>query len=319
VKPLAALALFGLAAITPQPPPVWEAKPVEADAKEVGGSTWLVKAGETLSHVVAKTGASADAIARANKLSSPFRLRPGQNLIIPAGRYHLVRRGQAGIAIARAYGVDWSRVATLNHLAEPYQLRAGDRLLLPSSKEVAGMTLEQRAAAFRIDIDDLVTGSQPALAAKAKPVEPSPSPERKLAPTVPVAEPPVAFAGRFAWPLAGRVIRPFGPLPDGARNDGINLAAARGSTIAAAADGVVAYAGNIPAFGQLVLLRHGGGWLTAYGHADSLLVTRGQSVTRGQAIARVGATGSAREPQLHFEVRQGRRPVSPLSVLPARG
>ncbi len=308
---LAALAASAPPAMQTQPAPAWEAAAVAPNAVDVPASAYRVKPGDTLTRVVARSRAGADAIARANKLAPPYLLRAGRMLTIPPGRYHLVAKGQSGIAIARAYGVDWSRIAALNHLTEPFILRAGDRLLLPSRSEIAGMSLEQRAAAFRIDIDDLVTGGEPAIAAKARPVT--------ARPATPPAEPATAFAGRFAWPLTGRIIRPFGRLPDGARNDGINIAAKRGTPILAAADGAVAYAGALPGFGQLVLIRHGQGWLTAYGHADALLVTRGQSVTRGQPIARAGATGSALEPQLHFEIRQGRKPVDPLGLLPRVG
>jgi len=316
----AALVLL-IAAAPDTPPPAWEARPAQTDAVDVAGSTYAVKPGDTLSRIVQTTGAGADAIARANKLSPPFLLHPGQKLKIPAGRYHTVRRGEAGIAIARAYGVDWARIAELNHLEEPYQLRAGERLLIPSKTEVAHMTLEQRAAAFRIDIDDLVTGSEPALAERAKPAVPTSSPKQALAlaPTTPVAEPQKSFSGRFAWPISGKILQGFGPLASGARNDGINIAAKDGAPILAAADGVVAYAGPLAGFGQLVLLRHGDGWLTAYGYARSISVARGQAVSRGQTIARVGATGSASEPQLHFEIRQGRRPIDPETVLPSRG
>ena len=313
-------ALLALAATPPPaaPPPAWEVRAVSPRAAEVKAQTYVVVPGDTLSRVVSKTGAGADAIARANHLASPFPLRPKQKLAIPAGRYHRVGRGESGIAIARAYGVDWSEVASLNHLAEPFMLREGERLLLPSARQVAGMTMEQRAAAFRLDIDDLVTGAEPALGARAKPAIPGMASTKTVPATVPVAEPNVAFAGRFSWPLVGRILRPYGRLASGARNDGINIAAARGTPILAAADGVVAYAGQLAAFGNLVLVRHGGGWLTAYGHADSLLVKRGQAVSRGQAIARAGTTGSASQPQLHFEIREGRKPVNPVDWLPDR-
>jgi murein DD-endopeptidase MepM/ murein hydrolase activator NlpD len=314
-----ALATASPASVSPQPPPAWEAAPVAADADDVPASTYVVKPGDTFSAVVARTKAGTDAIAQANDLKPPYLIRPKQKLRIPAGRYHLVRRGQSGIAIARAYGVDWSRIASLNHLEEPYVLHAGMRLLLQSQTEVSKMTLEQRAAAFRIDIDDLVTGSEPALAPKAKPAPPTRTAARPVPPTTPVAQPspaPEAAPARFGWPLTGRILRPFGPLANGARNDGINIAAAPDAPIHAAADGVVAYAGTLPGFGQLVLIRHGGGWLTAYGHASVLLVTRGQAITRGQTIARAGATGSADQPQLHFEIRNGRKPVNPLEMLP---
>lgn len=309
---LCALALLCAAAspqLPPPPPPAWDVRAVRPDAADVPAQTYVVRPGDTLSRVVERTDAGAEAIARENRLAAPYVVRAGQRLKIPAGRYHRVRRGQSGIAIARAYGVDWSRIATLNRLEEPYILRDGQRLLLPSASEVANMTLEQRAAAFRIDIDDLVTGSEPALAKKAAPAPPLASIRRSLSPTIPVAPPEARFSGRFLWPLAGRIVRPFGPLPGGARNDGINIAARRGTPVAAAADGVVAYAGSLASFGQLVLVRHGDGWLTAYGYLDTLLVKRGQAVSRGQTIARAGT------PQLHFEIRAGRRPVNPLGML----
>jgi murein DD-endopeptidase MepM/ murein hydrolase activator NlpD len=134
-----------------------------------------------------------------------------------------------------------------------------------------------------------------------------------------VAE-PSRFAGRFDWPLNGQILRRFGSLGSGQQNDGINIAAAPGAPILAAADGVVAYVGTeVAVFGGLILIRHGDGWITAYGHAQDLLVTRGQAVKRGQVIGYAGATGYAAEPQLHFEIRQNRKPVNPLDLLPKKG
>lgn len=299
--------------------PVWEVATVTPGTIDVAKSTYIVQPGDTLSAVVRKTGAGADVIAHENDLKPPFVLRPGQKLKIPAGRFHTVKKGQSGIAIARAYGVEWARIVELNHLEEPYTLREGQRLKLPDVKEVAHMTLEQRAAAFRIDLTDLATGSEPALAPTAKPAEPSPSPTRQLAPTTPVAEPAIAFSGRFDWPVEGRIVRPYGPMDNGGRNDGIAIAAPRGTAIAAAADGVVMWVGEHPAFGNVVLVKHGGGWVTIYGNADRLLVKRGQAVKAGQWIARLGATGNtADRPQLFFEVLQGRKPVNPTRLLPKR-
>ena len=300
------------------PPPAWEARTVVPGATEVKTGRVVVAAGDTLSAIADRTGASIEQIAQANGIEPPYRVRLGQRLTIPGGRYHRVGKGESGIAIARAYGVQWGRIADLNRLEEPYVLREGQRLLLPSSAETARMTMEQRAAAFRLDIEDLISGSEPAVAVNAKPAKAIKSAARpSVPPTVPVAEPP-RFAGRFDWPLKGRILRPFGDLGDGRRNDGINIAADEGEAITAAADGVVAYAGTgIAVYGGLVLIRHGDGWLTAYGHAEELLVKRGQAVKRGQTIARAGETGSVSEPQLHFEVRQGRRPVNPATMLPA--
>lgn len=315
---LALAAPLAAAAAPPASPPA-EATPAAApDAVEVARQTYVVRAGDTLSRIGGRTGAGSYAIAHENRLKPPFVVRPGQKLKIPGGRYHLVRKGERGIAIGRAYGVDWSRIAELNHLEEPYLLRAGDRLLVPSTKEVARMSMEERARAFHIDIDDLVTGNEPALAPRAKPAAPVRTAARPVPASIPVAEPAAAFAGRFAWPTVGPILRRYGLQASGARNDGINIATRMGATVRAAADGVVAYAGDLAAFGKLVLIRHGNGWLTAYGHADTLKVTRGQAVKQGQPIATAGASGSAREPQLHFEIRDGRKPVNPLQWLPKR-
>ena len=134
-----------------------------------------------------------------------------------------------------------------------------------------------------------------------------------------MAEPVVDFGGRFAWPLDGRVIRAFGPMANGGRSDGINIAAPTGTAIGAAADGIVMWVGQHPAFGNVVLVRHGNGWVTIYGNADKLLVKRGQSVKIGQTVARVGMTGTtADQPQAFFEVLRGRKPVNPMSLLPRR-
>jgi murein DD-endopeptidase MepM/ murein hydrolase activator NlpD len=171
------------------------------------------------------------------------------------------------------------------------------------------MSLEQRAAAFKIDLTDLATGSEPALAPTARAAPATPSPTRQLAPTTPVAEPTVSFGGRFDWPVEGKVTRAYGPMDNGGRNDGITIAAPRGTPIAAAADGVVMWVGE-----------HGNGWITIYGNADKLLVRRGQAVKIGQPIARVGTSGTSagEQPQTFFEVLQGKKPINPMSLLPKR-
>lgn len=299
------------------PPPAWQVKVVTPSAIEVAPSTYVVKRGDTLRAISDRTGAGSEVIARVNKIAAPFKILAGQKLQIPGGRYHRVGRGETGIAISRAYGVEWKRIAELNELDEPYVLRDGQRLLLPSQREVAGMSSDQRAAAFRLDIEDLISGSEPALAIRGEAKQPVSTP-RPVAPTVAVAE-PTRFAGRFDWPVRGPILRGFGRISSGQTNDGINIAIDRGSPIAAAADGVVAYVGrDIPAYGTLILLRHGDGWLSAYGYADSITVTRGQKVVRGQTIAKSGASPYSGDPQLHFEIRNGLKPVNPISYLPSR-
>jgi murein DD-endopeptidase MepM/ murein hydrolase activator NlpD len=119
--------------------------------------------------------------------------------------------------------------------------------------------------------------------------------------------------------VAGDLLSGFGPKPDGSQNDGINVAAPRGTPIVAAQNGVVAYVGDeLAGFGNLVLLRHADGWVTAYAHADRVLVAVDEEVAIGQTIATVGSTGEVESPQLHFEIRRGTEPVDPAQYLAAR-
>jgi len=307
----------------PAPRPSWELRPVTPDARAIPDTTYIVRPGDTLRAVADRTGSGSEAIARANGLSAPFVIRTGQRLTIPGGRYHLVRSGESGIAIARAYGIEWSRIVEANGLTEPFMLRAGQRIVIPDTA-VAGASgapmtsAAERAAAFKLDVDDILTGGEPALASNQAPARPSATPRRVLPPTAVVAAPTRLSSG-FAWPVDGRVVKRFGAGSSGERNDGIKIAVPIGTPIKATADGVVAYVGDgIAALGGLVIVKHGDGWTSVYGHASKLMVQRGQSVKRGQTLALSGQTGFADRPELHFELRRGRAPVDPLSRLPSR-
>jgi murein DD-endopeptidase MepM/ murein hydrolase activator NlpD len=297
------------------PRPAWEARPVEADARTVVDGSYVVAPGDTLTRIADRTGAATEAIARANALAAPYAVRAGQRLRIPGGRYHFVRIGQTGIAIARAYGVEWSRIVTANRLAEPYALRVGQRLAIPGAATGSSRAAE-RAAAFTLDVEDLVTGAQPAQVASAAPAPSTPTARRILPATTPIVA-PTRLAGAFLWPVEGRVVKRFGAGASGERSDGIKIAVPLDTPVRAAADGVVAYVGDgIAALGGLVIVKHGDGWTSVYGHAKRLLVRRGQSVRRGQTIAMSGDSGFADRPAVHFELRRGRAAVDPLGQLP---
>lgn len=331
--------------LEPDPAPVQALPPrasrppvVTPRAHSVAATSHIVQPGETLGGIAGRTGAGVAAIAAANHLAPPYVLRTGQRLVIPGGRYHQVAAGETGIAIARAYGVSWSQMVVANGLDAPYVLRTGQRLRLPDDPATApadrkadsrkaegrpslasapdGRTLEERAAAFDIGIDDILTGSQPALPKKdAAPRKAIPAPPTNGAAQNAAA----AFQGRFAWPVSGPILSGFGAKGGGRVNDGIDIGATHGVPVRAAAPGVIAYAGHeIAVYGGLVLINHGDGWVTAYGHMDGIKVARGAKVTAGQAIGVVGAAGYGGQPQLHFEIRRDRKPVDPLSRLPAR-
>jgi len=293
--------------------PDWSPSSVNRNARAAQDGEYIVRSGDTLSGIAAKTGAPQNAIAENNDLSEPFALRIGQKLQIPSGVYHRVNSGETGIAIARAYGVSWNEIVDLNNLEAPYILRVGQRLRLPNAGQdiVANnteLTLEQRASSFNLEIDDIVTGGEPAIAAKDDKDEVS---------LVSTISKPEQFNSQFTYPLRGRLLSRFGSKGGGIVNDGINIAGSEGASIGAAADGVVVYSGNeIEIFGGLILIDHGGGWVTAYGHVRSINVERGEKVATGQNIGEVGQTGYVDRPQLHFEIRKDRKPIDPLTKLP---
>ncbi len=290
--------------------PAWSPASVERNARQVEAAPYMVRSGDSLFSIASATGAGATAIADANGLAPPYILKTGQRLQIPGGRFHRVGSGETGIAIARAYGVSWADVVALNRLPPPYTLQVGQNLRLPDSAsavpviaDVPGeISAETRAAGFTLDIDSIVTGGNPARAV-----------------ILPAIVPPANYSGTFAWPLAGAVVARFGSMGGGRVNDGIKIAGAAGAPVGAAGNGVVVYAGHeIAVLGGLVLIDHGGGWMTAYGHLGRLDVAKGQRVARGQTLGGVGETGYVDSPQLHFEIRKDRKPVDPVSRLPGR-
>jgi murein DD-endopeptidase MepM/ murein hydrolase activator NlpD len=160
------------------------------------------------------------------------------------------------------------------------------------------------------------------LAPAAKPVQPEQqvavvSPPASAAVAVPEKPTDNGGAPSFRWPARGRVISGAGAMTNGQQNDGINLALPEGTPVHAAEDGVVAYAGSeLKGYGNLVLIRHSNGFVTAYAHASEIMVKRGDQVRRGQVIAKSGQTGNVSSPQLHFEIRKGSTPVDPTQYLP---
>ena len=161
--------------------------------------------------------------------------------------------------------------------------------------------------------------SPPAAATRPQPAPATPpaGEPTPLSPSAAHAAPPSSSA-RFEWPVHGKIVSSYG-THDGQRNDGIDIEAPKDTIVHAADSGTVVYAGNeVRGMGNLLLVSHGGGYITAYGYNDSLLVKKGDKVKKGQAIAKVGTTGNAPDPRLHFEVRHGNKTIDPITVLPGR-
>jgi murein DD-endopeptidase MepM/ murein hydrolase activator NlpD len=300
-----------------------------------GGTAVTVGQGDTLETLSRRYGVPATAIMQANAITSPSGVRPGQRLVIP--RYnqsaaapaasaprmaavaeagtHVIGPGETMTGIAKRYSVPLRDLAKANRI-EPYaQLKMGDRLLIPGRSASA----KQPAT--------VASRSAPALAQPKPTPAPSkmaaietPHTARAVSPTATVSDDDdkasASGSPAFRWPVRGRIIAGFGPKPNGQQNDGINLAVPEGTPVKAAEEGVVAYAGNeLKGYGNLVLIRHPNGFVTAYAHASELLVKRGDSIKRGQVIARAGQTGTVTSPQLHFEIRKGSAPVDPTQYL----
>ncbi len=298
--------------------PSWSPGIVARNAVEVSGGPYVVKQGDNLSSISRATSVPLAQLAKLNGLTEPYALRIGQELALPGGIAHRVGKGESGIAIARAYGVSWAEVVQLNSIQYPYVLVEGQNLLLPAPKPVDAGSLdptpEQYAAQFSLNIDDIVTGGEPAAVDIARPSSSSPSVSLASA----IAR-PTSFAGGFEWPVGGSLLSRFGSKGGGKVNDGIDVAAPIGSKVTAAGSGVVVYSGNeINVYGGLVLIDHGSGLISAYGHLGTLNVQRGDRVKQGQLLGSVGTTGYAKQPQLHFEIRKDRKPLDPLTKLPPR-
>ncbi|QFT32275.1 Murein hydrolase activator NlpD precursor [Labrenzia sp. THAF82] len=155
----------------------------------------------------------------------------------------------------------------------------------------------------------------PALTDEARPTAPIKTPTQ-VASVRPDAN---VSSEKFRWPVRGRIISDFGSKPGGGKNEGVNLAVPEGTPVKAADGGTVIYSGNeLKGYGNLVLVRHDEGWVSAYAHNSELKVKRGDTVRRGDVVGLAGKTGSVNQPQVHFELRKGNKPVDPLNHLPRR-
>lgn len=262
----------------------------------------VIQPGDTLFAITERYRIGLEQVIEANDLREPYRLVAGQTLILPQWPTYTVREGDTVSEIAAAANVDMPSLLLLNYIPDPDNLRPGHVLILP-------------------ELPDGGLGPQAAPAAPAGPTPAARAPQiaeaQPNAPAITTTRAATGAAGRFAWPIQGEIISDFGPKARGQRNDGVNIRAREGDPVKAAAAGTVVYAGNeLAGYGELLLIRHDDGWITAYAHNRRLLVAEGARVEAGQTIAEVGQTGSVNAPQLHFEVRNGVEPVDPMRYLP---
>jgi len=248
-------------------------------------TSYVVVAGDSLWSIAGAKNLEVDTLIGSNVFRNSSLLRPGMTLRIPNqdGIFYTFRSEDKIDDVARRYRIAVDRIRQANPTVDLHSLKAGNEIFLP--------------------------GARPAAIAR---------PESTRGST---ATSSVNRATRnFRWPVMGRISSPYGwrRHPITRRNDfhsGIDIRAARGTVIRAARDGRVTFAGWMGAYGKTVVIEHAGGQSSLYAHCSSILVRQGDRVTAGQNIARVGATGRATGPHLHFEIRNGNRPVNPLQYL----
>jgi murein DD-endopeptidase MepM/ murein hydrolase activator NlpD len=292
-----------------------------------GGSPVTVGYGETIETIAHKYGVPASAIRQTNGISNTGSVKPGQRVVIPryvsasaahaparvsppprtAASVHIVEPGESLIGIARRHGVTLTALARANNIQPYAKIGIGDRLTIPGGRQLAARpTAAPQPRAVAAD----KVASAPVQTARVA------TPEPRTTESVTQTAEAAGSMPSFRWPVKGRIIAGFGARPNGAQNDGINLAVPEGTPIKAADDGVVAYAGNeLKGYGNLVLIRHANGFVSAYANASEILVKRGDTIKRGQVIAHAGQTGNVTSPQLHFEIRKGATPVDPTKYL----
>jgi murein DD-endopeptidase MepM/ murein hydrolase activator NlpD len=287
---------------------------------------------------LAKPGAAAPAVVAAPPpVTSPSAPNAAPAPAVAWTASHTIKPGESLYGIARAHKVSVAELQQQNAITEPTKVRPGLVLRVPGAASIdpaakapttapaAAVPSSPRvvqtqggpvaapkiinAAPVKTDQVAALGGTATDAPAVAQPVDP-PAPQS----TVPAGKP--AVGAKFRWPLKGSLIAGFGKRPDGTHNDGVDIAVPAGTDVHAADGGTVAYAGNeLKGFGNLVLIRHDNGWVSAYAHADALMVKRGDTVKRGQVIAKSGQTGTVDQPKLHFELRQGSKPVDPMPHL----
>ncbi len=312
-----------------------------------------VNRGDTLSGLAEQNNVPVQAVIAMNNMQKPFRIYPGQQLKIPAFRNHSVRPGETLYAISRVYDLETAEVAHFNFMSAPYTLMPGAKLQIPiknqgevrvasasstqwitptataapqAKKTVVINSLPEVVDVPKSETVPAVVTSAPSAAAPAPKAAPAktepgyqvakldipPVPKRQYS----IKTPPKRSGKSFAWPVKGQIISGFGKKKTGFHNDGLNIAVKQGTPIRAAENGVVSYVGNeMRSFGNLLLISHADGYVTAYGHTDRAVVAKGDAVKKGDIIAYAGSSGSVTESQLHFEIRKKGRAINPIAML----
>ena len=256
---------------------------IEKNLKKTQKETkYVVKKGENLFIISEKFNISLKSLIKVNNVSAPYKIFPGQKLLIPKKMIHVIRKGDTLYSISREYRVDRSSLFKINGIKPDQKIYVGDSIVIPiKEKKKYQQTIR-------------------------KELKKKPKPSNKI------------FGTKlsFIWPARGKIILEFGKIKSGFHNDGINIKSDENSPVIASETGEIIYTGNeIPGYGNLILIKHKNNWVTAYSHLKQIIYKKGQVVRKGQKIGKVGKNGNVDEPQLHFEIRKGKKAINPTKFL----
>ena len=279
-----------------------------------GGSPIVVANGETLDTISGRYGVPASALLAANGLSSASEVKSGTHLVVPvyhadgravastdkAAKKHDTDVADADVSKSAKKAKDKEKTAKADKAAKDAEKSASKDTKASKGEAVAEVEPSKSSEVKKPAIDKMPTGNLESGASQSK--NALTGAQADAAGTEP----------EFRWPARGRIIQGF----KSGGNDGINISVPEGTSVRAAENGTVAYAGSeLKGYGNLVLIRHPNGFVSAYANNGELEVKRGEAVKRGQIIAKSGQSGNVSSPQLHFELRKGSTPVDPTSYL----
>lgn len=280
----------------------------------------IVKEGETIQIIAMDYNVAKEDIIKLNNLTRPYSLTPGQRINLPSYQIHIVEGSETIYDIAEKYKVRPENIIELNTLIYPYDLKSNDKIRIPLHREnpeeiiitslpnetiIPEVTIGNEIKENKLTVPDLPNSSPKELEFKN---------EKKIVDIV--ANP----NSEFIWPTQGKIISKFGsPKASGGKNDGIDISATLGSPVKSSRAGTIAYAGDeLEGYGNLVIIKHPDNWITAYGNLQEIAVKKGQKVTIGQLVGKIGQSGGVKSPRLHLEMRKGKTRVDPLKFLPKK-
>lgn len=248
-----------------------------------------------------------------NSISPPYKLQVGQRIKLPQPEEYIVRENDTLYSISRIFSVSISDLVHINNMRSPYRLHTGQRLRLPSHRKtrIAKSYYQKRDSSVNYknhkNKNKRYKTTRPT-GKRAVPIEKETTFSKNDNNSYNNA--------RFIWPVRGKIISSFGPKSDGLHNDGINIAVPMGAPIKSVSSGKVVYVGDdLNSFGNLILIKHENGWISAYGHLKSTKVSKGDWVKQGDIIGTAGSSGNVTSPQLHFELRRGSKAINPQKYL----